>query len=366
MSESHTLRGSTKLKVLLLGEYSGLHNCLKDGLKHHQVDAHVASDGDAWKRFPSDLDFASPFSSSSAAGKVFKNLKPFTLLSQFREYDLVQFIGPMILSPRLGINANFVDRVLAHARKSYLLAAGDDCFYHRIVHSLRYNPVDDAQRIDQAGETPWMRADLQATNDKLVQRAERIIPMAYDYWLGYAAHPKCHTVVPMPINTNKYHYKENRVGSKLVFYHGITRPGFKGSRFIQAAFEQMRQRYGDLAEFIVADRLPVAEYVGLVAAANVIVDQALSYSYGMNALISMAMGKVVMSGAETEILPFYEHGPCPVINIQPDVAQICERIEWLIENRANVPAMGEASRRYVEENHSNLLVAQKFLDIWNG
>jgi hypothetical protein len=354
------------LKVLLLGEYSGLHNCLKDGLKYHHVDADVASDGDGFKQFPTDLNFVSPFSATSLAGRIYKNLKPFSMLSKFRDYDLVQFINPMILSPRFGVNSTFVDRVLDNSRKSYLLAAGDDYYYHSIVHSLRYNPVDDCLLIDQAGETPWTRPDMKATNEKLAARVTRIIPMAYEYWLGYSNNPKCNTVIPMPININKYKYKANTVNHKLVFCHGIYRAGFKGSRFIKAAFEQMRPRYGHCAEFIIRDRVPIGEYVGLIEQANVIVDQALSYSYAMNALISMAMGKVVMSGAEEEVLPFYEHGPCPVVNIQPDVRQICEKIEWLIENRQRIPELGETSRSYVEANHSHLLVADKFLNAWTS
>jgi hypothetical protein len=352
------------LKVLLLGEYSGLHNCLKDGLKHRNVDAEVASDGDGFKQFPTDLNFVSPFSATSLAGRFYKNLKPFSMLSKFRDYDLVQFINPMILSPRFGVNSAFVNRVLDNSRKSYLLAAGDDYYYHSIVHSLRYNPVDDCLLIDQAGETPWKRPDMKATNEKLAARVTRIIPTAYEYWLGYANNPKCNTVIPMPININKYKYKTNTVNNKLVFCHGVYRAGFKGSRFIKAAFELMRPRYGHCAEFIIRERVPIGEYVGLVERANVIVDQVLSYSYAMNALISMAMGKVVMSGAEEEILPFYECGPCPVINIQPDVLQICEKIEWLIANHQRIPELGETSRRYVEANHSHLLIADKFLNAW--
>jgi hypothetical protein len=354
------------LKVLLLGEYSGLHNCLKDGLKHHHVDADVASDGDGWKQFPSDLHFTSPFSRTSLAGRIYIKLKPFSMLRKFRDYELVQFMNPIILSPRFGVNSAFVDRVLDDARKSYLLAAGDDCYYYNIIHSLRYNPVDDNQRIDGVGKSPWARPDVIATNEKLATAVTRIIPMAYEYWLGYSDNPNCNTVVPMPINVDKYQYKENIVAQKLVFYHGLNRPGFKGSRFIKAAFEQMQQRYGDCAEFIIRDQVPIAEYVGLVERANVIVDQALSYGYGMNALLSMAMGKVVMSGAEEEIFPFYEHGPCPVINIQPDVQQICDKIGWLIENRWRIRELGEISRSYVEANHSHVLVAEKFLSVWNG
>lgn len=354
------------LKVLLLGEYSGLHNCLKDGLRHLGVVADVATDGDGFKRFSSDLNFASPLSSGSMLGRIYKNIKPFRLASLFGNYDLVQFINPVILTPRFGINSAFVDRVLNFAKRSYLLAAGDDCYYHDSVHRLKYNPVDESVRIDQSGKTIWSRANVRRANERLAQRVERIIPVAYDYWIGYSTNPKCTTVVPMPINIQKYQYKANHVGGKIVFYHGITRPGFKGTRFIKAAFDRMERKYGRLAEFVIAGRVPICEYIAQIERSNVIVDQALSYSYGMNALISMAMGKIVMSGAEEEILPFYKNGPCPIVNIRPDVDQICEQIEWIIANRERIPALGRSAREYVEINHAHVTVAETFVKIWTS
>jgi hypothetical protein len=354
------------LRVLLLGEYSGLHNCLKDGLRHCEVHADVATDGDGWKNFPADLNFASPFTPRYLPGRIYKNLKPFMMMSKFHEYDLVQFINPMVLSPRFGINSAFVDRVLAHCQKSYLVAAGDDCYYHDIVHTLKYNPVDESTLVDHPGQTPWAHARMRYANDKLVQHVRRVIPVAYDYWVGYSHNPKCNAVIPMPVNIEKYKYTPNCVDHKIVFYHGINRPGFKGTRFIREAFERMEHQYGHCAEFIVADRVPINEYITLIERANVIVDQALTYCYGMNALISMAKGKLVMSGAEDEIFPFYKYGPCPIINIRPDVQQICEQIEWVLANRDKITELGENSRRYVEMNHSHLVIAEEFLKVWTS
>ena len=46
------------MKILLLGEYSNVHNTLVQGLRHlgHQVT--VASNGDFWKDYPRDIDLA--------------------------------------------------------------------------------------------------------------------------------------------------------------------------------------------------------------------------------------------------------------------------------------------------------------------
>ena len=47
------------MKILLLGEYSRLHNSLKEGLQAlgHQVT--LVGTGDDFKRFPSDIDVSS-------------------------------------------------------------------------------------------------------------------------------------------------------------------------------------------------------------------------------------------------------------------------------------------------------------------
>lgn len=353
------------MKVLLLGEYSGLHNCLKDGLEKLGIDAKVASDGDSWKKFPSDFDFVSPFSATTPVGRVFKNIKPFTFLPEIKNFDLVQFINPMILSPRFGFNACFVDAVMQRAKRLILLAAGDDAVYYDSLELMRYNPIEDYRKIDLKGaNTPWDDHGLVSTNKTLANNSHKIIPVAYDYWLGYSGYKNCAQVIPMPINIEKYSYESNIVTGKIIFIHGLNRPGFKGSRFIVEAFNKMRTKYSKEAEFIIADRLSIEEYSKLIDRANVIVDQALSYSFGMNALISLAKGKIVMSGAEPEIHSIYGSHVCPVINILPDVNDICEKIERVIGFRLKIKSMGLESREFVEMFHSHVLVAEKFINEW--
>lgn len=353
------------LRVLLLGEYSGVHSCLRDGLRQLSVDADVASDGDAWKGFPRDLDFASAFGPRSLFGRVIKNVKPFTYLPQVRRYDLVQFVSPMILTPQLGVNTLFVELALRNAKRSFMLAAGDDAFYYHASKSFRYRPLDDYRAIDLAGgKTPWQKPGLIRLNQRVVDRVEGILPVAYDYWVGYSNNPKCHPVIPMPVDTSRYPYGPNNIQSRIVFYHGINRPGFKGSKYILEAFDRMRTEHAADAEFIVADRVPVNEYLDVLRGVNVLVDQSLSYSYGMNAIIAMAMGRIVMSGAEPETLATYGGSHCPVINITPDATAICERIRWIIENREAIPALGLASRKFVEDTHSHTRVAGEFLRAW--
>ena len=44
------------MKVLLVGEYSGVHNNLKKGLEKLGVKVILINGGDAWKSFGADID----------------------------------------------------------------------------------------------------------------------------------------------------------------------------------------------------------------------------------------------------------------------------------------------------------------------
>lgn len=354
------------MRVLLVGEYSGLHNSLKNGLAALGIECVLASDGDAWKAFPSDVNFASPFSATSIAGRVFKNVKPFVALPDPAGFDVVQLVSPMILTPRLGINRLFVEKVARRSSRLFVLAAGDDCFYFKNLGKFRYNPVDDYREIDLKGRrTPWDDPGLARLNEWLAARVDGIIPVAYEYAVGYTERANCRPVIPMPIDLAHYTYAPNRVNGKVVFLHGINRPGFKGSKYILEAFARAEERWGAVAEFVTVTRLAVDRYVEALRGAHVIVDQALSYSYAMNALISMAMGRVVMSGAEPEAVA---HLPdrCPVVNILPDPDQICGEIERLIGARETLEARGREGREFVEHNHDHVRVAQRFVEAWSA
>ena len=127
----------------------------------------------------------------------------------------------------------------------------------------------------------------------------------------------------------------------------------------------MSKEYGEHAEFIIAEKLPFAEYMRVIERANVIVDDANSFSVAMNGLFSMLKGKVVMGGAE----PIANNelgiqGTNPVFNINPDPAQICETIKYIIDNRHNIERWGEEGRKFVEKYHNSVEIAKKYESVW--
>ena len=151
-----------------------------------------------------------------------------------------------------------------------------------------------------------------------------------------------------------------------MFFHGVsTRPLAKGTPYIKEAFERMGKKYGDVAEFHCAGGLPFDEYMDLVSRTNVILDDANSYSIAMNGLFSLAKGKIVMGGAEPEgNRELGIEGVNPVFNLKPDVDQICNQIEYIIENKDNIEQWGLDGRRFVEKYHNYLDIAKEYETIF--
>jgi glycosyltransferase involved in cell wall biosynthesis len=80
----------------------------------------------------------------------------------------------------------------------------------------------------------------------------------------------------------------------------------------------------------------------------------------------MAMGKVVMSGAEPECLEEFELKNIPIINILPDPQDIYNKIKSLVLNKKSITKIGQESRKFVETFHDSHKVAKQYLEVWSS
>ena len=166
------------------------------------------------------------------------------------------------------------------------------------------------------------------------------------------------------MNTNAVEFSENVPSSKISIFHALTRYGFKGTRHVEEAFEVLNKKYPSDLNCFIDGHLPIKEYLQVMRRANVIVDQVNSYSNGMNGLYAMAMGKVVMGGAEKEGLKSLGVDKTPVINLKPDKNMIIDKVTRLLDERESIPSLGAESRQYVEDNHCHIKVAKRYLETW--
>ena len=352
------------MKIMLIGEYSGFHQNLRDGLLKLGHEAIVAGRKDGKKKISVDVDLDAVH--GGLVGKFERIWRSHKFSNTVRNCDVVQLINPWLFPKGFGLNEFLIRKILKNNHNVFLSACGDDAmFVMKGAQQLRYHPFEDAVKYDfKALKHPMDSVKNYIWNEKLASAVKGIIPIGYEYAVGYNSCSNLKNCIPLPINTQKIEYKENKINGKITIFHGLNRYGFKGTRHIEAAFESLKKKYPNDVDFIIAGGVPLAEYLELIEKTNIIVDQTSSYSCGMNAVYAMAMGKIVMGGAEPETLRAYGLEHSPVINILPDSNDIIEKIENLLDSRSNFNEHGWYSRMFIENNHDHVKVADQYIKTW--
>lgn len=351
------------MKVLLLGEYSSLHKNLKDGLVEYGCDVTLAGYGDGFKKIKMDLSFDSnlPF----GFDRLYRKISPLLGIDKLYGHDVVQIMNPFIFYNYFPAHY-FHSKIFKNNSKAFLLGAGDDAyFWRRARKKLNYGPFDDFLKYDLKSDSFFMESDIALKhNDFVLENVLKIIPIMYEYQAAYDGNPKLSDVIPIPINLKKIQYQDNIIEKKLVVFHGLNRYGFKGTRHVEKAFEYLRMKYPNDLELIIDGGMPIDQYLDVMRRTNVVIDQTNSYSCGVNAIYALAMGKVVLGGAEPESLKALKVDKSPVINIKPDFNEIVKAIENLLEKRKQILSIGYESRLFAEKNHCHLKVAEKYIKEW--
>ena len=355
------------MKILLLGEFSGFYTHLSHGLRQLGHDVTLACSGDGWKKIEGDI-LLGP-SGPTVRHDLIWYFKALKLHQLARKYDVIQFINPFSVFPKIFFPlTRAFKEIRENSCRLYMSAAGCDAFFWSHGRkSLRYGPFDDTLAIDKSlGSAFFCTNYAYKINSQIADMVDGIIPVMHEYHVSYVGHPKVKKIIPLPVNLEKIKFKPLKKNEKIVIFHGINRPGFKGTRHIEKAFTEINKKYPRDVECVIANRMPYCEYLKTLSLTHVVVDQVNSYSSGMNALISLAMGKIVIGGAEKEGLLSMGMVDSPVFNAEPSPASVIENIERILEQKGDIEELSFHSRRFVEENHDYIKIASRYLDLWSG
>lgn len=353
------------MKILLLGEFSALHKNLKEGLVELGHEAVVAANGDGFKKVPVDISFDSFL--PGLIGKVDRKLKPLYLMNKLSGFDVVQLVNPYVFNHMYFPTEYFYRKVRQSNDKFFLLGAGDDAYFWKYGRkTLKYGPFDDFLKYDHGSENFHMDTENSfAFNERVTNLVDGVIPIMYEYEVSYANHSKRLQTIPIPMNMNKIQYEENQLEKKLTVFHGLNRYGFKGTRHVEKAFEYLSKKYPNDLELIIDGKMPLNKYLEVMKRTNVVIDQMYSHSLGVNGVYALAMGKIVMGGAEPESLKSLGVESSPVINLKPNAQAIIDEVEKLLEKRNQISELGYQSREFAEQVHGHTKVAQQYIETWS-
>lgn len=368
------------MKILIIGEYSGFASNLALGFKKLGCEVVILGNLDGWKKIDSgEGTILYPVKNITIAGWTIRRTWMFSgIYSHFKYYlpNIKRFnacfdvaivvnyefvrLDYEIWSSR--ISYNDLKKILKKDGKIYLTACGNDMPYLKNASNLRYSPYSSIAR------NRYFERRLMKLFDQTLQNIRGVIPVMYDYAVAYRCIQKEYFVnvlptIPLPINVDTFSY-DNIIGNKIVIYHGKV-SSVKGGKFIIPALEKLQNLYPDKVEIVLHEKMPLQKYLMELPKANIVVDQCLGYSYGMNAIYAMAMGKIVLSGNESECEQ--EFGcKVPVVNILPDSDDIFNKLEKLIMQPQEVLSkMSLDAYNFVQGFHSDVLVAKQYLDIFS-
>ncbi len=361
------------MRVALLGEFSGVHKYLKEGLRNLGHEAIVVAGGDGFKKIEADVPIEAILSGKFGdverlIGGVERLIRLTYQVSNLKYVDVCQLVNPFYFSSYPQLNSFLISAARRSANGFFLLAAGSDAFFWKHGRQkLKAGLFDDFLRFDLKKKfSPLDSKRAYAVNMMAADSSDGIIPVMYEYEVSYIDHPKRLNTIPLPVNTETIKYEENIIGKKLVVFHGLNRYGFKGTRLVEEAFSILRDRYPNDLDLVIDGKMPQDEYLKVMARTNVVLDQMYSHSLGMNGIQALAMGKIVLGGVEPESLRSIGVDTSPAIALSPSVLSVVQAVENLLETRDTLTERGFQGRIFAEQVHGHIKVAGQYVETWKN
>ena len=365
------------MKILFVGDYSGFHATLGAELRRRGHQCTLLSDGSRCMDTDRDIDISRRpglFGSFGYLGRLF-NLWP-----TLKDYDIVQLINPNFLHLRPGKIRYFFKGLKEQNRHVCLSLAGSDpvtvkgCIEDDL---FRYSEF----RIGQAKSpyvkgTPgieyrWLNGQMGDHCRFIYENCEAAMSALYEYHtaaLPYLGEKLAYTGIPIDLESIRERPFAIGGDGKVNLLVGIKSEMelFKGTDRLLEAAREVERRHPDCCRVIVARDLPFDQYMERLEEAHVVLDQLYSYTPATNALQTMAMGKVAVSGAEPEYYDFIgEKQLHPIVNVVPDDALIVKTLEGLVLNPDDLRLRASLGRGFVCKHNSAATVADRFLAKWN-
>jgi glycosyltransferase involved in cell wall biosynthesis len=383
------LNPATEVKILLIGEYSRLHNSLKEGLRKLGHEVTILGYNDGFKDYPVDYKLERKWNSGirkKIKGAVYKTTgfditswitykQFFKMKEQFTGFDIVQLINENSFYCEPLYEKRILAYLFANNKKVFLLSCGDD--YLNVDYHFRNPEIKSILqpyfwgkigKKDLPGVLKFRRKAFHELHEYIYQNIQGVIATDLDYHLPLQGHPKYLGLTPNPVNVDEIAFSPLEIGEKINIFLGINEESYykKGMDYFEKALEIIKEKYPEKIKIVISRSVPYALYIKLYDESHIVLDQAFAFDQGYNALEAMAKGKVVFTGAEKEFTKHYDLQNEVAINALPDENELANRLEELIKNPEQIIAIGQRARKFIEEEHDYISIAKKYLNVWSG
>lgn len=362
------------MRVLLYGEFSGVHTNLMNGLIKLGAQVDLVTRGDGFKLFDSTISLRSR-GSNILTGSIADAINYLTLKSINKRYDISQFISPRpgIVTAKLGIELDIIKSIINNSKRSFYYHCGCDSNTHDAF--LKYNGTHSPEYL---GDTkglcngclidyrtkicPQMTSSGIKHDEIFLDLIDGIITGSKGAYLNnYSSHKKNIGSVGFSINTdwleNDIIEKRGRIPSVI---HGTgARYYTKGSDIITRTLNSLKER--EKINVNIVHSLPYAKYIETLRSHTVLVDQLYGDELGMNTLSGMAAGMAVITRFDkNRIIDSPASYASNVEELESEIIR-CIRL-----TNSELESLRSDTLDYLKENHCQSKIANDFLRIWGS
>lgn len=367
------------MRILLLGDYSNYHACLAVGLRRLGHEVTVASDGSEWMNTDTTFYLGRPL--SGRAGGALLYLKMLAS-RQLKGYDVVSIISPSFVQLRPKRLKHIFDRLRKYNGKIFLSAIGTDKAFMDMITAddcpLRYSEFHTSPGVfyqknlkELEENCLWREGAIGMLCDYIYEHVDGVTTALYEYHLAmqriFPQEKLAYVGIPIDLDTLQLLDRPLCVNNKVKMFLGRIdyHKAIKGTDRIGEIAEKIYNEYPDKCNLSIVENIPYKQYIKELRKGDLILDQLYSFTPATNALLAMAAGQAVLSGAEPEYYDFIEEKDNhPIINAVPDDEILYNTIRNCVLNPDMIRKAGAAGRKFVAKHNDTVVVARRCLDFW--
>lgn len=322
------------MKILIVGEFSGVAKGLKKGFEQFDYVVDIISDDDGFKNISGkkrgSLQSSKAFRWGSLILDAVKNLNV--------QYDLTIFLSPFIFKFPLFLNDFLYSTLISKSKKTVLLACTSDsvwCRDYPICHSR-------SSHLGHLEDNNWKphrfyKDKYYKSNINLISMMDSVFALASEFQMAYQKTLPNIKLLHFPYETEE-NFSLNE--SRKYAYHGITRRGFKGTRYIINFMEAFHD--SDL-EILITERISFLKFKENLLKSHIYFDQMSSRMPAMSSLNALNFVPYVVTGIQRNIDGSHKEyfDDCPAFDLINDV-------ELIMEAKSNTSNYDEVIAKNIE------------------
>lgn len=365
------------MKILFLGECSNLHNTLARGLRSKGHYVTTISDGSGWMNNDRDIDITRK--SNGLIDTILYVCKIIRHIPNMCGYDVVQIKHPCFFDLKIRWNKSLFRIIRRYNKKVFLGAFNTDYFYLRTCFDKKTFEYSDYfikdERIDlgisELDTDFWLSEKAKNYSYYVAKSCDGIIACLYEYYISYKPEFEDKLIyIPLPIDFTdipEAKIREVMNPEPIRFFIGIQthRNKLKGTDVMYRALLRLKSDYPDECQIVYTESTPYHEYKIMQQTSHVILDQLYSYTPGMNGVLGLAQGLVVVGGGEEEMYQLKKESKLrPIVNVKPSEDSVYNALKQLILHPDQIRKLSGEAILYAKKYHDHTIVVQSYLNFW--